>query len=142
VTPTSFNMAESITQSGATLGFTYGSGHDRILMMGPSGTTTYLNDPGGMSEQLVNGSAVTWHDYIVSDDGQVIAEHFIGAGTPPAWGAVTWGNFNWSNATSAMLYFSSDSLGSIAVIANAAGSVIERDSYDVGDSATPFSMTA
>lgn len=56
------------------------------------------------------GGATTWHDYIVAD-GRIVAEKYSGA-------------------TNAARYFVLDHLGSIAVVANESGDVLERDSYD------------
>jgi RHS repeat-associated protein len=112
VTYTAFNMAASIVQGSTTVGFTYDSEHTRVQMTAPSGTTTYINDTGSgaMSEKLVSGSTTTWHDYIQAD-GKIIAEKFSGA-------------------TSAMRYFVNDHLGSVAVVMNEAGTVVERNAFD------------
>jgi RHS repeat-associated protein len=63
-----------------------------------------------MSEKYVVGSTTTWHDYIQTD-GHIIAEKFSGG-------------------TTAMRYFVLDHLGSVAVVMDDAGTVLERLSYD------------
>ena len=82
-------------------------------MTAPSGTTYYLNDPatGAMSEKLVSGSTTTWHDYIAAPGDGLVAEKFSGG-------------------TTATRYITLDHLGSIAVVTNESGAVVERDAYD------------
>jgi RHS repeat-associated protein len=113
VTYTSFNMAATVTQGSTTLTLTYDSEHARITEVSPTGTTTYLNDPssGAMSELFLSGAVTTWRDYIKAD-GKLIAVRFNQAGT------VTMG------------YFTLDHLGSISVITDQNGAIVERDSYD------------
>ncbi len=114
---TPFGMTAQIAQGAASaVSFAYDPGNARIQMTTQSGstisTTTYLNDAasGAMEETLVSGSSTTWHDYILAD-GKIVAEKFSGA-------------------TSSMRYFTLDHLGSVAVIADASGNVVERDAYD------------
>ncbi len=113
VTWTSFNMVAQITQGTTTVAFAYDSDHHRITQTiggsSPS-TTTYLNALGAMSEKYVVGSTTTWRDYIQAD-GHIIAEKFSGG-------------------TTAMRYFVLDHLGSVAVVMDDAGTVLERLSYD------------
>jgi RHS repeat-associated protein len=84
---------------------------------GPScvtNTTYYLNDPssGAMSEKATAGATTTWRDYL-SVDGKIIAERFL-----PVGGAASW------------KFFVLDHLGSIAVVADSAGTVSENLAYD------------
>ena len=113
VTYTSFNMAASIVQGSTTVSLSYDSEHTRVKMTAPSGTTYYLNDPatGAMSEKLVSGSTTTWHDYIAAPGDGLVAEKFSGG-------------------TTAIRYITLDHLGSIAVVTNESGAVVERDAYD------------
>jgi len=113
VTYTAFNMAASIVQGSTTVSLTYDSEHSRVKMTAPSGTTYYLNDPatGAMSEKLVSGSTTTWHDYIASPGDGLVAEKFSGG-------------------TAAMRYITLDHLGSVAVVTNESGAVVERNAYD------------
>ncbi len=116
VTDTSFNMVAVISQGTASASFAYDSEHQRIkqtLVAGSTTTvTTYLNDPasGAMEDKAVTGSTTTWHDYILAD-GHIVAEKFSGG-------------------TNALRYFILDHLGSIAVVTNESGAVVERDFYD------------
>ena len=64
-----------------------------------------------MSELFVSGAVTTWRDYIKAD-GKLIAVRFNQAGT------VTMG------------YFTLDHLGSVSVITDQNGNIVERDSYD------------
>ena len=124
LTYTAFNVAASIVQGSTSLCFAYDSEHSRIKETVTSATcaapdpnaalTTYLNDPtsGVLSEKLVVGSTTTWHDYIKAE-GQIVAERVAVAG-----------------GSTSFLYFTLDSLGSIAVVADQNGNVTERDSYD------------
>jgi hypothetical protein len=111
---TAFNMASSITDASInTASFTYNDQHTRITQTRVSTTTTYFNDPvtGAGSEEYVSGSTTTWRDYIVADSG-IVAERLNTGGTV------------------SLLYFNTDHLGSSAVLTNASGTVVERDSYD------------
>jgi RHS repeat-associated protein len=108
---TAFNMASLITQGSTTDAFTYNPEHERITSaLTGTGTTSYLNALGDMSEQVVSTSGTTWHDFIQAD-GQIVAEKFSGA-------------------TNAMAYFALDHLDSIILATDASGAVSERDSYD------------
>ena len=88
--------------------------------MTSSRTTLYLNDPASgvsLEKSTGSGGAVTWNLYIRAGDGLVAqrVEHI-----PPGGGS----------AAVSTLYFVSDHLGSIAVIMDGAGAVVERLSYD------------
>jgi YD repeat-containing protein len=108
---TAFNMAATVTMGTASDAFTYDSAHNRVTStLTGVGTVTYLNALGGTSEKLVSGSATTWHDYVLGD-GRIVAEKFSGAVTQVS-------------------YFVSDHLGSVHLIADSTGTVIERLSYD------------
>jgi len=117
IVSTSFNMADTITQGTTTVAFTYDSEHQRITQAstvgGVTATTSYLNDPasGAMSEHVSSGGSVTWHDY-VQVGGQIVLQHST------------------SSAPATWAYFTLDSLGSVAVIADASGAVTQRLSYD------------
>ena len=89
----------------------------------------------------------TWTDYI-SVDGQIIAQHTIkyplenawgfhnwgsfNWGPPPGtkWGQFSWGAANWSGPVVTWAYFNLDHLGSVAVITDQGGNVVQRLSYD------------
>ena len=140
VTVTSFNMAASIVDGGSSAALTYDTEHQRITQVttgANAGTTTYLNDPisGAMSETFNNGASITSRDYIMADGHMVALRSFTPSTTPPVWGdaaTTQWGSFTWTASTSGttLLYFTLDQLGSISVITNSTGAVVERDSYD------------
>ncbi|MCF3945758.1 RHS repeat-associated core domain-containing protein [Acidiphilium iwatense] len=117
---TGFNMVASIARGSATATYAYGPDHNRIMQSIFSNgviqdTTTYLRDPAsGLHSDLVIGGSgtVTWDDYIVAG-GELLGMHV----TPPTGSAYD-------------RYFIRDQLGSIAVLTDDAGNVVERDSYD------------
>ena len=138
VSYTSFNMAGSIVQGGATIGLSYDSEHNRVVQTQGSTTTTYLNDPvsGAMSEAVTSGGTTVWRDYIVADGGIVALRTTSPAtGTATNWGDTTnaiWGNssFKWYGTGVSVLYFTTDHLGSTSVLTDPSHVVQERDSYD------------
>ena len=138
VSYTSFNMAGSIVQGGATIGLTYDDEHARIVQTQGSTTTTYLNDPvsGAMSEAVTSGGTTVWRDYIAADGGIVALRTTAPAtGTATNWGDTTnaiWGNasFKWYGTAISVLYFTTDHLGSTSVLTDPSHIVQERDSYD------------
>ncbi|HEY5048236.1 MAG TPA: RHS repeat-associated core domain-containing protein [Rhizomicrobium sp.] len=109
---TSFNMAASVTDGSASVGFTYDDRHARITQAAAGVTTTYLNDPitGTLSETSGSGPGASWRDYIVAN-GSIVAERFVTSGTV------------------SVLYFNGDHLGSTSVLSTPTGAVSERDSY-------------
>jgi len=118
VTWTSFNKVASIVQGSTTMSYAYDADHARITQTEVSGgvttTTTYLNDPasGLSSEKTVSGSTTTWTDYLFAG-GARVGERVITVG-----GATT------------LKYFIADHLGSVSVITDGSGAVLERLSYD------------
>jgi RHS repeat-associated protein len=131
-------MAATITEGANSASFTYDSEHQRLKQVTTgtgAGTTTYLNDPvsGAMEEAFNGGSGLVWRDYIMAD-GHMVALRTQGSSTaPPAWKSANWGSFNWtagSTPSAVILYFTLDHLGSISVITDSSGNVVERDSYD------------
>ena len=135
VTYTSFNLTATLAQGSANIAFAYDSEHARIVQTSSvTGTTTYLDDPtsGAMEEQVASGGIATWNDYIRMPGTEPEAGALLALRTSDGganWGAANWSAFDWSGGA-ALLYYTLDSLGSIAVIADASGSVTERDSYD------------
>jgi RHS repeat-associated protein len=101
-----------ITQGSTTITLSYDGEHARVKMVGPSGTTIYLNDPvsGSMSEKRIAGTSFTWTDYIMAD-GHIVAQRTSGAST-------------------SVRYFVADHLGSVAVVTDEAAAVVERDAFD------------
>lgn len=108
----SFNMMASLAEGANTLAFTYDSEHGRIKQTAPEGTTFYFNDPASglkVEKFAGTGGATQWNNYIYAA-GMMVAVYYDGP-----------------NLTR---YFHKDHLGSIQVITDETGNVVERDSYD------------
>ena len=138
---TSFNMAATITEGSNSATLTYDSEHTRIKQVTTgtgAGTTYYLNDPisGAMEETFNTGSGITWRDYIMADGHMVALRSQPPSTVPPVWNTTStpnWGSFTWTASSPpapSVLYFTLDNLGSISVVADSSGTVVERDSYD------------
>jgi RHS repeat-associated protein len=118
VTWTAFNMVATIVQGATNMSYAYDSEHARITQSEVNGanttTTTYLNDPasGLSSEKVVAGATTTWTDYLFAGGARVAQRSMVVGG-----------------ATS-LRYFITDHLGSIAVITDGGGAVLERLAYD------------
>lgn len=115
---TSFNMVASITQGTKAVGFDYDGEHARIRQVTSSATTLYINAPAsGIRVEKVTGSGgtVQWNEYLFAG-GRMIGEHFT--------------NISGTSSTMATRYFVTDHLGSISVITDESGNVVERLSYD------------
>jgi RHS repeat-associated protein len=110
VTYTSFNMAASITQGSSIVNFTYDAAHERIKQTAPDGTTLYI--AGGVERFQATSGLVQWNQYLRAG-GQLVGVHFTR-----------------SNATQNTRYFVTDHLGSVAVLTDEMGAVVERLSYD------------
>ena len=113
---TAFNMVAQLSQGTTSVSLTYDSEHARILQHEQYASnvedTTYVNDAasGAMEEHVVLSGTTTWRDYVLAD-GRIVMEKFSGA-------------------TVATNYMASDHLGSIAVLTDQTGAVVERDAYD------------
>ncbi|MBH5403073.1 hypothetical protein HZZ13_35545, partial [Bradyrhizobium sp. CNPSo 4010] len=111
---TSYNKPASITQGTRTISFVDDTEHQRFKQVTPEGTKLYLSAFGVSAEVSNPGtSSQIWTDYLSVGDAMV------GMRTVQA-----------ASETIATRYFHSDHLGSIAVITNEAGAVVERLSYD------------
>ncbi len=124
ITSTSFNMVSLITDRSNTAALTYGSEHQRLKQVATgsgAGTTYYINDSpsGAMEENFTasGGSSKTVNDYVIAD-GRMIAQRSCTATAIACTSTVT------------LTYFVLDHLGSITVITDGGGAVIERLSYD------------
>lgn len=152
---TSFNMAASITQGTTTVSLSYDSEHKRLTqtatVSGTTTTTAYLNDPvsGAMSEkvQVSGGGVPVWTDYLTVDRN-IVAQRQSAYAAATAWGFPKWGQFTWgaapalnwaafnwgagywSGSAPSLSYFVLDHLGSVAVVTDQNGNVINRLSYD------------
>ena len=111
---TAFNMAASVTQGSATLSYTYDPEHGRTQQVAPAGTTVYVGDPGsGIAlEKFIGASSSQWNEYLYADGG-VVGAHFAH-----------------QRRVSYIRYFIGDHLGSVSVLTDETGAVVERDSYD------------
>jgi RHS repeat-associated protein len=121
IAPTMFNMAASMTSGANTVWFGYDPDHARYKMVSSglnAGTTYYLNDDasGAMEEREVVAGVTTWRDYIMAD-GKLIAQRQC-VGPPPC------------SSGASMLYFILDHLGSVTVVTDGSGAVLQRLSYD------------
>jgi RHS repeat-associated protein len=103
----SFNKPLQVSQGATYQNFLYDTEHARIWKAAPEGGTLYFDAFGVHAEWLSNN---TWYDYI-SANGAMVAMRVSGAST-------------------ATRYFHTDNLGSISVITNETGAVVERDGYD------------
>src|SRR5262249_7065599 len=101
----------SITQSTRTLFFSHHLHQPRFKTGSPGGQTRYL-DAFGVHAELFVSATSAWYD-------------FIGAG-----GTMLGVRVLHSDNSVTTRYFHTDNLGSIAVITNESGAVVERDSYD------------
>jgi RHS repeat-associated protein len=125
---------------------------------GTTTTTVYLNDPasGAMSQRVTVGSALpTFVDY-VTVGGNIVAQRNVSYQSASAWGAVNWNAFSWGPPSGSLwgstagtnpprfkwgtdpwsglvvswAYFTLDHLGSVAVITDQGGNVLQRLAYD------------
>jgi RHS repeat-associated protein len=110
ITYTSYNKPASITQGSSTLFFSHDTDHQRFMQQAPEGTTVYF-DAFGVHAELFSSGASEWVDY-VSAGGAMLAMRVL------------------YGSTVTTRYFHTDNLGSIAVITDASGNVVERDGYD------------
>jgi RHS repeat-associated protein len=109
---TSYNKPASITQGANTLVFADDVDHQRYKQSTPQGTLWYF-DAFGIHAELVNsGSSWGWNDYLMVGGSMVGVRFLHGDGSV------------------SFRYFHQDSLGSIAVLTNETGAVVERDAYD------------
>ncbi|MES5484933.1 RHS repeat-associated core domain-containing protein [Bradyrhizobium sp. INPA03-11B] len=109
---TSYNKPASITQGTRTISFLDDTAHQRFKQVTPEGTTLYISAFGVMAEITSPGApAQRWTEYL-SVSGSLV------------------GMRSTASATTALRYFHTDHLGSISVITNESGAVVERLSYD------------
>lgn len=109
---TSFNKPSSITLGTKTISFAHDPEHARLKQTAPEGTTLYLGAFGIVVERFTgSGGGGTWNEYLTVE-GRMIGVRFEGS-------------------TVLTRYFVADHLGSVAVIADETGAVLERLSYDV-----------
>jgi RHS repeat-associated protein len=107
---TSYNKPASITQGSTTISFLDDPEHQRFQQVTAQGTILYMNGFGAHAE-LVMGSSQKWNEYLTVGN-VMVGVRFLSGGT------------------TTMRYFHTDHLGSISVITDANGNVLERLSYD------------
>ena len=111
---TASNRPASITQGTNTISFGYDVDHQRVMQIAPDGTTLYINAFGVSTELFGAGtSAARWTDYLSVGNAKV-GMRII----------------NIAAETISTRYFHTDHLGSISVITDENGVVLERLSYD------------
>ena len=114
ITWTSYNMPASITLGTQTISFQHDVDHQRIKQIAPTGTTIYINAFGVSAELFGAGTSLPrWTDYLSVGNAKVGMR-------------VT----DIATQTVTKRYFHTDHLGSVAVITNEGGAVVERLSYD------------
>jgi RHS repeat-associated protein len=111
VTYTSYNKPSSITQGARTITFNHAVDHQRFKQVTPEGTTRYFDAFDVHVELFTNGTN-QWNEYL-SVGGRMIGVRYLH-----------------SDETVTTRYFHLDHLGSISVITNESGAVVERLSYD------------
>ena len=113
VTYSSYNKPASISRGTTTIQFDHDPEHQRFRQTALGATTLYLAGGGMLAEKMTGaGGSVQWTNYLVAAAGMIgmHVEH--------------------SDETVSTRYFHKDHLGSIAVITNESGAVVERDSHD------------
>ncbi len=110
---TDFNKIASVTQGATSMSWEYGPERQRIKQSGPAGDTYYYGDRlGAHFEKHVGTSETQWNEYLFVG-GEMVGVHFTK-----------------SASADELRYFVKDHLGSVAVITNEAGGVVERLAYD------------
>jgi RHS repeat-associated protein len=108
---TPYNKPASITQGSTTLFFSHDVDHQRFKKNGPDGVTLYF-DVFGVHAELVQSATSTWSEFLVAGDGLVGVR------------------YERSDEVITTRYFTRDHLGSVAVLTDENGLVVERLSYD------------
>jgi RHS repeat-associated protein len=110
---TSYSKTASISRGTATVTFEHDPEQQRFQQVGPGGTTLYLSDGTVLAEKVMgSGGTIQWNNYLVAAGG--VVGMYVEK----------------SDETVATRYFHKDHLGSIAIITNEVGAVVERLSYD------------
>ncbi|MEP0068922.1 RHS repeat-associated core domain-containing protein [Pyruvatibacter sp.] len=116
---TTFNKPADITRGGSTLDFTYGSDRQRTTQKGPDDTTYYMSMGGTAHlERIVDASTgQSKYQVYISASGRLVSAFTRqeNAGAP---------------ADEITRYYHDDNLGSVSVITDENGNVVERLSYD------------
>ena len=107
---TSYNKPASITQGSSTISFLDDPEHQRFQQVTAQGTTLYIDGFGARAE-VVRGSSSQSNEYLTVGNVMVGVRSSVGG-------------------TATTSYFHTDHLGSISVITDQNGSVLQRLSYD------------
>lgn len=108
----SYNKPTSITQGTRTISFQDDTNHQRFKQVTPEGTTLYVSAFGVLAEAVISGTP-QWNEYLnVGNVAVGVRFHTI------------------STETVQTRYFHTDHLGSVSVITNESGAVVQRLSYD------------
>jgi RHS repeat-associated protein len=109
----SFNKPNSISRGTTTIGFAHDPQHQRYKQTAPGKEVLYLNAGGVLVEKITGTSgSVTWNNYLF------VAGKMVGMRVERSSGEVD------------TRYFHRDHLGSVAILTDDAGNVVERLSYD------------
>ncbi|MDO8705512.1 MAG: RHS repeat-associated core domain-containing protein [Sulfuricaulis sp.] len=108
ITYSSFNKPISIGGASGTTALAYDAHYNRVYKSAPGVTTTYV---GKLYEKTVSGTTTTQKNYLYAGSNLVGAYSII-------------------NGTPNTRYFHTDHLGSVEVITNETGGVVQRLSYD------------
>jgi RHS repeat-associated protein len=108
---TSYNKPANITQGAKTIAFSHDIDHQRFKQTSPEGATYYLDAFGVHVEYFLAGTSY-WSNFLS------VGGTMVGVYTQR------------SDQTTSTRYFHKDHLGSIAVITDETGAVVERLSYD------------
>jgi RHS repeat-associated protein len=109
---TSYNKPASITQGASALAFFDDVDHQRYKQITPEGTTWYFDAFGAHMEYVATGSTWHWNTYLMVG-GSMVGVYVLR-----------------NDGSVSVRYFHQDSLGSIAVLTDETGAVVERDAYD------------
>jgi len=111
VSYSSFNKPVEITQGGTALYFSHDTDHQRFKQVSPDGVTLYF-EAFGVRAELFQGASNRWNEYLM------VGSKLIGL------------RVLLPDETDTFRYFHKDHLGSVAVITDGGGAVVERISYD------------
>jgi hypothetical protein len=107
---TSYNQPASITQGAATINLFYDMDHQRMWRATSSGSWLYF-DVFGVHSEIFISATTTWYDYIKVGGAMIAMRAQTGS-------------------TVTTRYLHTDNLGSISVLTDETGAVVERDGYD------------
>ncbi len=122
LTYSSFNKPVRMVKGGDTLRFDYGP--DRALYR----QTTFLTQPGGATSQTVREYIGGLYERETTSEGLVRHIHYIAGGSGVA--AILTDERSAASPPVRLRYIHKDHLGSVDVITDSAGAVVERQSFD------------